>query len=99
LPHFGGFDILGSSTVKALKMKRVKLGQYIVVDPDICHGVPTFAGTRIMVDQVLEMVAEDTPWEEIIREYEGAISRAAIAEAVRLAGRSFSEKNAVRRAG
>jgi uncharacterized protein (DUF433 family) len=99
LPHFAGFDILGSSTMKALKMKRVKLGQYIVVDPDICHGVPTFAGTRIMVDQVLEMVAEDTPWEEIIREYDGAISRAAIAEAVRLAGRSFSEKNAVRRAG
>jgi uncharacterized protein (DUF433 family) len=85
--------------MKATKMKRVKLGQYIIVDPDICHGMPTFVGTRIMVNQVLEMVAEDAPWEEIIREYDGAISRAAIAEAVRLAGRSFSEKNAVRRAG
>ena len=85
--------------MKALKRKRVKLGQYIVVDPDICHGMPTFVGTRIMVNQVLEMVAEDAPWEEIIREYDGAISRAAIAEAVRLAGRSFSEKNAVRRVG
>ena len=52
-----------------------------------------------MVDQVLEMVAADTPWEEIIAEYDRAISRAAIAEAVRLAGRSFSEKNSVRRAG
>ena len=79
--------------MKALKMKRVKLGQYIVVDPDICHGVPTFVGTRIIVNQVLEMVADDTPWEEIVREYDGAISRAAIAEAVRLAGRSFSEKS------
>ncbi|HEY5542081.1 MAG TPA: DUF433 domain-containing protein [Candidatus Binatia bacterium] len=80
-------------------MKRNKLGQYIVADPDICHGVPTFVGTRIMVDQVLEMVAQGTSWEEIIAEHDGAISRAAIAEAVRLAGRSFSQKNAVRRAG
>lgn len=80
-------------------MKRIKLGQYIVVDPSICHGVPTFVGTRIMVDQVLEMVAEDRPWKEIIGEYDRSISRAAIAEAVRLAGRSFSEKNAVRRTG
>ena len=52
-----------------------------------------------MVAQVLEMVADGTPWEEIITEYSGAISRAAIAEAVRLAGRSLSEQNAARRAG
>jgi uncharacterized protein (DUF433 family) len=52
-----------------------------------------------MVAQVLEMVADGTPWEEIIAEYGGAISKAAIAEAVRLAGRSFSEQNAARRAG
>ena len=80
-------------------MKRVKLGQHVVSDPQICHGTPTFIGTRIMVNRVLEMVADDTPWEEIIAEYDGAISRAAIAEAVRLAGRSFTEKNPVRRAG
>ncbi|HXV48783.1 MAG TPA: DUF433 domain-containing protein [Candidatus Binatia bacterium] len=80
-------------------MKRNKLGQYIVAAPDICHGGPTFVGTRIMVDQVLEMVAQGTSWEEIIAEHDGAISRAAIAEAVRLAGRSFSQRNAVRRAG
>jgi uncharacterized protein (DUF433 family) len=73
-------------------MKRVKLGRHVVSDPHICHGTPTFIGTRIMVDQVLEMVAAGTPWEEIIAEYDGAISRAAIAEAVRLARRSFREK-------
>ena len=80
-------------------MKRIKLGQHVVSDPDICHGMPTFIGTRIMVDQVLEMVADGVPLEEIIAEYDGAISRAAIAEAVRLAGHSFAEKNAARRAG
>lgn len=80
-------------------MKRVKLGQRIVSDPHICHGTPTFIGTRIIVDQVLEMIAAGTPWDEIIAEHGGAISRAAIAEAVRLASRSFSEKNAACRAG
>jgi len=36
-----------------------------------------------MVEQVLEMIAEGTVWEQIIKEYDGAISREAIAEAVR----------------
>jgi uncharacterized protein (DUF433 family) len=80
-------------------MKRVKLGRYVVSDPYICHGTPTFIGTRIMVDQILELVATGTLWEEIIAEHDGAINRAAIAEAVRLARRSFSEKIAARRAG
>lgn len=79
-------------------MKRVKLGKHIVADPQICHGSPTFVGTRIMVDRVLGMVASGTAWDEIISEHDNAISRAAIAEAVRLAVRSFSEKNSVRRA-
>jgi uncharacterized protein (DUF433 family) len=80
-------------------MKRVKLGQHIVADPEICHGAPTFVGTRIMVDHVLEMVAAGTAWDEIIAEYDRAITRAGIAEAVRLARRSLSEKIATRRAG
>jgi uncharacterized protein (DUF433 family) len=69
-------------------MKRLKLGEYIVTDPDICHGKPTFKGTRIMVKQVLDMVAEGIAWEQIIVEYDGAISRKAIAEALRLTGPS-----------
>ena len=78
-------------------MKRTKLGRHIVADPAVCHGTPTFIGTRIMVNRVLEMVAAGTPWDEIIAEHDGAISPAAIAEAVRLASRSFSENNAARR--
>ena len=80
-------------------MKRIKLGRHVVTDSHICHGSPTFVGTRIMVAQVLEMVADGTPWEEIIAEYGGKVSRAGIAEAVRLAGRSFSELNTARRVG
>ncbi len=42
------------------------LGRYIVADPRICHGKPTFRGTRIMVADVLEQVAEGMAWEAII---------------------------------
>ncbi len=38
--------------------KGKELGQYIVMDPDICHGQPTFKGTRIMVKSVLEMLVK-----------------------------------------
>ena len=47
--------------------KRQLLGRYIVADPEICHGEPTFRGTRIMVWQVLEMVAEGKADENVSR--------------------------------
>lgn len=72
-------------------MKRKTVGRYIVVDPDICHGQMTFRGTRIMVWQVLEQVANGMAWETIVEEWRGRISKEAIAEAVRLASQSFIE--------
>ena len=61
------------------------LGRYIVADPDICHGKPTFRGTRILVADVLDQVAAGLAWETIIEEWRGSITQEAIAEAVRLA--------------
>lgn len=72
-------------------MKRKIVGRYIVVDPDICHGQMTFRGTRIMVWQVLEQVANGMAWETIVEEWQGKISKEAIGEAVRLASQSFIE--------
>lgn len=72
------------------KNKEVQLlGRYIVADPRICHGKPTFRGTRIMVWQVLEMLAEGLAWETIIEECHNSITRDAIAEAIRLSGEAF----------
>jgi uncharacterized protein (DUF433 family) len=65
------------------------LGRYIVADPTICHGKPTFRGTRIMVADVLEQVADGLAWETIIEEWRGSITDEAIAEAVRLARRAL----------
>jgi uncharacterized protein (DUF433 family) len=67
------------------------IGRYIVTDPEICHGKPTFRGTRIMVSHVLEQVAEGMAWEAIIQEWRGSITKEAIAEAVHLASQAFLE--------
>ena len=66
-------------------MKTKALGRYIMADPDICHGEPTFRGTRILVADVLEQIANGMAWEAIIEEWRGKLTREAIAEAVRLA--------------
>ena len=71
------------------KTTRKQLGRYIVVDPEICHGKPTFRGTRIFVADVLEQVAEGLAWETIIEEWRGSITHEAIAEAVSLARQAF----------
>ena len=75
-----------------------ELGKYIVADPKICHGAPTFRGTRILVSIVLEQVAQDVDWDRIVWEWDGKVPREAIAEAVRLAGETLAE-HAVEAAG
>jgi uncharacterized protein (DUF433 family) len=69
-------------------MKVKRIGRFISADPKVCHGQLTFRGTRILVSDVLELVAEGMNWDDIIQECRGSISRAAIAEAVRVAGRA-----------
>jgi uncharacterized protein (DUF433 family) len=73
------------------KTQKKCLGRYIVVDPDVCHGKPTFLGTRIMVAQVLRQVAKGMPWDAIVGEWRGGVTKEAIAEAVELAQRTFED--------
>ncbi len=61
------------------------LGRHIVADPEICHGQLTFIGTRILVSDVLEMVASGMPWSLIEKEWRGCVTKDAITEAVRIA--------------
>lgn len=68
------------------------IGRYIVTDPEICHGKPTFRGTRILVADVLEQIADGLAWETIIEEWRGSISFETIAEAVRVSRYPFLEK-------
>ncbi len=73
-------------------MERRELGKYIVADPKICHGTPTFIGTRVFVSDVIDMVAEGMDWDEIIRQWHNSITREAIAEAVSLASQAFRDQ-------
>ncbi len=50
-------------------MGKVIINRYIVADPRICHGKPTFAGHRIMVWQVLELLAGGETPEDIRKAY------------------------------
>ena len=77
------------TTVRHARTNAKLLGRYIVADPKICHGKPTFRGTRIMVWQVLEMVSDGMAWESISEQWGGSISKEAIGEAVQLASKSF----------
>ncbi|MBI3193858.1 MAG: DUF433 domain-containing protein [Ignavibacteriae bacterium] len=65
------------------------LGRYIITDPGICDGQPTFRGTRIMVWQVLDMLAKGKAWETIVEECHHSITNEAIAEAIKLSGEAF----------
>jgi len=48
---------------------RIEINKYIVADSEICHGKPTFKGTRIMVWQVLELLEAGTPVKEILNAF------------------------------
>jgi len=65
------------------------MGRFIVTDPEICHGKPTFRGTRVLVSDVLDQVAGGMAWESIIEGWNNSITREAIQEAIQLASQAF----------
>ena len=77
--------------------ERKELGQYIVTDHEICGGQLTFKGTRIFVKDVLAMLAKGYDWKRTSSEFDGRLSREAIAEAIALAANALIEKTAKRR--
>jgi uncharacterized protein (DUF433 family) len=70
-------------------MNKKHVGPYIVIDPKVCHGQPTFRGTRILVADVLEQLASGMARQSIVEEWRGSLSAGAIAEAVRTAGETL----------
>ncbi len=64
--------------------KRIAVGQYVVSDPEICHGQLTFLGTRILVESVLSYLADGRSIEWVLEEWP-RLSRAAVQEALQLA--------------
>jgi uncharacterized protein (DUF433 family) len=62
---------------------RKNLGRFIVADPKVCRGRPTFKRTRVTVADVLADVERGLSWDFICYRWgDGKITKAAIAEAV-----------------
>ncbi|HLC71062.1 MAG TPA: DUF433 domain-containing protein [Candidatus Nanoarchaeia archaeon] len=71
---------------------RINVNEYIVIDSEICHGKPTFKGTRIMVHLILEMLETGATITEIIEAYPSLKEkhiRAALEYAARLTEHSL----------
>ena len=45
------------------------MNDYIVIDPEICGGKPTIRGTRIMVKNILGMMAGGYTFARVIKSY------------------------------
>jgi uncharacterized protein (DUF433 family) len=69
--------------------ERRILGRFIVMDPAVGGGEPTFRGTRLTVREVVEGIAREQHWDALIEQSEGTLSRRAIAEALALCTDAF----------
>ena len=61
---------------------RLKIGEYTVVDDEICHEKPSFKGTRVLVGDVLELLAAGVSIEEIVKDYYPGLSEEMVGEAL-----------------
>ena len=65
----------------------------IIIDPDICNGLPTIQGTRITAQTILEFLSAGDSVEEVLEEYP-SLSRedvlACLAYSAQLMGHHFS---------
>ncbi len=73
-------------------LTRLNLGEHIVMDPRICHGKPTYTGSRVMVWQVLQALEDESDWEMIRYNWRGTVTDPAITESLLLALRMFLDR-------
>ena len=72
-------------------MNRIELGEYLVVDSEVCHGQLTFKGTRVPVEAVMTFLAMGYTIDDVLEEWP-YIERAAINEALLFASNLIVER-------
>ena len=65
-------------------MRNVEIGNYLGIDPEVCHGQMTFRGTRVPVDTVLTFLAKGYSVDQLLRSWP-ELTRPAVKEAISLA--------------
>ena len=78
-----------------MRMKTNRINEYIVSDPEICHGKLAFKGTRILVSDVIELVAAGESIEGILESYPG-LSKEMIREALEYAAKTIRGEHYVK---
>ncbi|MBI2173527.1 MAG: DUF433 domain-containing protein [Candidatus Aenigmarchaeota archaeon] len=68
---------------------RVEISRHIVADTEICHGKPTFRGTRILVSDIVELIAAGETPEKLIEEYP-RLTKEMVREALEYAAKTIS---------
>jgi uncharacterized protein (DUF433 family) len=71
--------------------RKVEIGNYLVIDPEICHGQMTFKGTRVPVDTVLSFLAKGYSVDQLLRSWP-ELTRPAVEEAISLASQSLQTR-------
>jgi uncharacterized protein (DUF433 family) len=72
-------------------MNRIEIGEYLVVDPEVCHGQLTFRGTRIPVETVLTFLSMGYTIEDVLQDWK-RLKREAVEEAIAFAAKLVSEE-------
>jgi uncharacterized protein (DUF433 family) len=77
-------------TRKGQRYDYYPLGRFVVIAPGVCGNRPTFKGTRVEVQTVLDWLRTGRSIDEILHSYP-SVSRAALQEAIRLATRALTD--------
>ena len=73
------------------------MNEFIVVDPEICSGKPVICGTRIMVKNILGMVAGGYTVDQILEAYP-ELTREMVQTALEYAAAVIDEEQVIARA-
>ena len=71
-------------------MTKKKIGTYLIVDPEICHGKLIFKGTRVPVSTVLTFLAMGDSINNILRNWP-QLKREYVEEAIHFASQLISD--------
>ena len=55
---------------------------FVTLDPHVCHGKPCIRGTRILVETILDLVAQGYAFEDIRRQAYPELTHEQLADAV-----------------
>jgi uncharacterized protein (DUF433 family) len=68
-----------------------RLGRFVVLAPGVCGSRPTFKGTRVEVQTILDCLGDGRSIGDVLDSYP-SVSRAAVREAIRLAAKALADR-------